>query len=384
MNKENISAIILAAGMSTRMGAFKPLLPIGHTTAIENIIRVFRLAGVGDISVITGFRARDVASALKHHNVRLVLNESYADGMLSSIKTGIRHLRPDCEAFFILPTDIPLVRLSTVNALSTAFCSENILYPTFQDRRGHPPLISTHFSRDILNFRGEGGLQTFLAHHESFALDVTVADPGILLDMDTKPDYRKILARYRQYRIPTPEECLALLSETFGVDENVIDHGKMVAEVALVLGKAIQESKTDLNLDLLVAAGLLHDLARNQRDHARVAMQMLNNLDYPAVAEIVGVHMDIRLEDGKAITEKEIVFLADKLVNGTRIVGLKSRFDRVIKRYGSEPDVLASIKDRLGSALKIQHRVEQLAGRPLEAIVGPKLFPEQSCLGFRP
>jgi CTP:molybdopterin cytidylyltransferase MocA len=371
MNKKNISAIILAAGMSTRMGAFKPLMPIGNTTAIENIIRVFRLAGIGDISIVTGFRAKDVSSALKHRDVRLVLNESYADGMLSSIKTGIKNLQSGCKAFFILPTDIPLVRLATVNDLSAACRPGHIYYPTFHERRGHPPLISIYFSRNILNFSGKGGLQAFLARNKYSAVDVAVADPGILLDMDTKPDYRRILARYRQYQIPTPDECLVLLNEAFDAGEEVIDHGKIVAKVALALGKAIQQSKTDLNLDLLVAAGLLHDLARNQRDHARVAMQILNNLDYPAVAEIVGVHMDIRFEDEKAISEKEVVFLADKLVSGTRIVDLKARFDTAIKRYGSEPDVLANIKGRMGSALKIKHRVEQLAGRSLEAIVGP-------------
>ncbi len=374
MNKENISAIIPAAGMSSRMGAFKPLMPIGNTTAIENIIRVFRLAGIGNISVITGFRAQDVSSALKHQDVRLVLNEFYANGMLSSIKTGIINLQPGSEAFFILPTDIPLVRLATVNALIEAWRPEHIFYPTFQERRGHPPLISTCFSRDILNFNGKGGLQAFLSRNESCAVDVAVADPGILLDMDTKPDYRRILAWYRQSQIPTPEECLVLLSETFDAGEAVIDHGQMVARVALALGKAIQRSKIDLNLELLVAAGLLHDLARNQRDHARVAMRILNKLDYPAVAEIVGVHMDLLLEDKKAISEKEIVFLADKLVNGTRIVDLKSRFDTAIKRYGSQPDVLATIRDRMGSALKIKQRIEQLADRSIETIVGPTVF----------
>jgi hypothetical protein len=84
--------------------------------------------------------------------------------------------------------------------------------------------------------------------------------------------------------------------------------------------------------------------------------------------------MDIPLEDKKAISEKEIVFLADKLVNGTRIVDLKSRFDMVIKRYGSEPDVLTKIKDRMGSALKIKQRIEQLADRSIETIVGPTVL----------
>jgi CTP:molybdopterin cytidylyltransferase MocA len=371
MNREKISAIILAAGMSTRMGAFKPLMPIGNTTAVENIIRMFRLSGIGDISIVTGFRAEDVSSALKHQEVRLLLNESYADGMLSSIKTGIKNLHPGCEAFFILPTDIPLVRFTTVNALSAACRPGNILYPTFQGRRGHPPLISKCFSRSILNFNGDGGLQAFLSRRTSSAVDVPVADPGILLDMDTKPDYRRILARYRQYQIPTPHECLMLLNETYDAGEKIIDHGKTVAKVALALGKAIQQSKIDLNLDLLVAAGLLHDLARNQRDHARVAMQILDNLDYPAVAEIVGAHMDIQVEEQTAISEKEVVFLADKLVSGTRIVDLKARFDTAIKRYGSEADALPTIKRRMDSALKIKQRVEQLAGRSLEAIVGP-------------
>jgi molybdenum cofactor cytidylyltransferase len=369
MKKLNITAIVLAAGLSSRMGGFKPLMSLGDTTIIEHIVRMFRTAGILDIRVVIGFRASDVSSVLKPLNVRPVLNESYSEGMFSSIKVGIESLESDCEAFFVLPTDIPLVRPETVNALLGGYRPRHILYPVFKKRRGHPPLISTIFTRKILNFSGQEGLQSVLKQNESSAVNVAVADEGVLLDMDTQQEYRRILARFRQCHIPTPEECMALMNETFRAEKEITDHGQVVAKMAMTLGKASKIAGADLDLDLIFAAGLLHDIARKQADHARIAEQILSKLGYSAVADIVGSHMDITIEDRKAINEKEVVFLADKLVRGSRIVDLESRFKTKMKQYASDPDVLSIIRGRLESALKIKHRLEHLTGKSLESMI---------------
>ena len=160
MKKANLTAIILAAGMSSRMGGFKPLMTLGDTTVIEHAVRMFRAAGIEDIHVVLGFRAPDVSVALKPLDVLTVLNASYSEGMFSSIKVGIENLESDCEAFFILPADIPLVRPATVSALLADYKPNHILYPVFRKRRGHPPLISTAFTWEILNYSGQGGLRS--------------------------------------------------------------------------------------------------------------------------------------------------------------------------------------------------------------------------------
>jgi CTP:molybdopterin cytidylyltransferase MocA len=376
MKKPNITAIVLAAGISSRMGVFKPLMPLGDTTIIEHITRMFRTAGIGDIRVVIGFRTPDVTSVLKPLNVRPVFNKYYSNGMFSSVKAGIDSLESNIEAFFIHPADIPLVRPDTVSTLLEAYRPRRILYPVFQNRRGHPPIISTIFTRKILNFNEQGGLRSFLEQNESSAADVAVADEGILLDMDTQHDYRRILAKYQRYDIPTPDECMQLMSETFQAEKKIIAHCQVVAKVALTLGKAIKQAGGDLALDLIVAAGLLHDLARKQPDHPRIAKRILSKLGYLAVADIVGAHMDIAIEDGSPISEKEIVFLADKLVEESRIVALEPRFNTKMKQYASDPDVLSIIKGRLDNALKIKHRLERLTGKSLESITRGSI-PEQ-------
>ena len=369
MKKVNVTAVVLAAGVSSRMGELKPLMTLGGTTIIEHVIRMFRAAGVEEIRVVIGFRAAEISAVLKPLNVHAVLNESYSEGMFSSIKVGLRSLKPNCDAFFILPTDVPLVRPGTASALLANFRPRHILYPVFRKRRGHPPLISTVFMRDILDYRGQGGLRSLLEQNESSAIDVNVADEGILFDMDTKQDYRHILLKYQKKQIPTREECMALMKEIFLVEKEVIDHCQAVAEVAVALGKALKKVGNDLDLDLIAAAGLLHDLARKQSDHARRAERILCQLGYPDVAGIVGAHMDISLGDRKSISEREVVFLADKLVQGSRMVDLELRFKTKMKQYASDPDIFSMINDRLQSALMVKHQLEQLTGKSIKAMI---------------
>jgi CTP:molybdopterin cytidylyltransferase MocA len=369
MKKTNITAIILAAGMSSRMGGVKPLMTVGGTTIIEHTVRMFRAAGIEDIQVVLGFRAPEVSVVLKPLNVITVVNASYSEGMFSSIKAGIESMVSDCEAFFILPADIPFVRPATVSALLANYKPNHILYPVFRKRRGHPPLISTIFTREILTYSGQGGLRLLLEQFESSAINVEVTDDGILLDMDTQQDYLRILVKYQQAPIPSREECLVLMTDEFLVEKEIIAHCQAVAKVALNLGKALKSAGIELDLDLIAAAGLLHDLARKQSDHARRAEQILRNFGYPGVADIVGAHMDIVLEERKTISEKEVVFLADKLVQGNRTVDLHSRFKDKLRRYASDPDIFSIISGRLQSALKIKHQLEHLTGKSIESMI---------------
>jgi CTP:molybdopterin cytidylyltransferase MocA len=344
-------------------------MALGDTTIIEHAVRMFRAAGIEDIRVVLGFWAPEVSAVLKPLDVLTVLNDSYSEGMFSSIKAGIESIGSDCEAFFILPADIPLIRPATISALLANYKPNHILYPVCRKRRGHPPLISTTFTREILNYNGQDGLRSLLKQFEPSAINVEVADDGILLDMDTQQDYLRILVKYQQNPIPSREECLVLMTDKFLVEKEIIAHCQAVAKVAVILGKALKNAGIELDLDLIAAAGLLHDLARKQSDHARRAEQILRNLGYPAVADIVGVHMDIALEERKTISEKEVVFLADKLVQGNRIVDLQSRFKTKLRRYASEPDIFSIISGRLQSALKIKYRLEHLTGKSIESMI---------------
>jgi len=198
VSPEKVSAIILAAGESKRMQAFKPLLTLGRMTVVERAIHLFKSAGIDDVLVVIGHRAHELAALLAEWGVKHVVNEFHREGMFSSVVCGIGHLQPDHDAFYVLPVDIPLVRKETVLDLLGAYrtSGKSIIHPTFHGKRGHPPLIAYRLAPGILHWSGEGGLRAFLRLHEPHSLDVDVADEGVLLDLDTDADYRELLDRF--------------------------------------------------------------------------------------------------------------------------------------------------------------------------------------------
>jgi molybdenum cofactor cytidylyltransferase len=189
------SALILCAGRSSRMGAFKPLLPLGEETLLERVIRLFREAGIADVTAVLGHRAECAMPVLERHGVRPALNDRYDEGMFSSVKAGVATLDRSCRAFFLLPADIPLVRPETLKALMDAFRegTADICRPCFRGRHGHPPLISSALIPAIAEFDGTGGLRALLARYCGRTADISVEDPGILLDLDGHDDYERAL-----------------------------------------------------------------------------------------------------------------------------------------------------------------------------------------------
>ena len=110
--------------------------------------------------------------------------------------------------------------------------------------------------------------------------------------------------------IPSSEECEAILTERLSVSKEVVAHSKKVAQVALYLTNALNEAGCDLNAHLVVAACLLHDLAKGSRNHASVAERLLRGMNFNTVAGIVGAHMSVEvLEKDQSISEREVVWL---------------------------------------------------------------------------
>ena len=137
--------------------------------------------------------------------------------------------------------------------------------------------------------------------------------------------------------IPSPETCLNLLKE-YGTYPNIIAHCEQVTRVALFLAKALSRQKLNLNIPLLIAGALLHDIAKAYSiehpgvNHAEKGAEWLIELGYPEVAEIVKCHVDLPGE--LIIDEKAIVNYADKRVKHDTIVSLEDRFKDLLTRYG--------------------------------------------------
>ncbi|CAO0823989.1 molybdenum cofactor cytidylyltransferase [Desulfarculales bacterium] len=191
-----ITAIILAAGLSSRMGRLKPLLDLGGATVLERVVGVFQQAGVVDIRVVLGHRVDQLLPLLPGLGAREVFNPLYQEGMFSSVQAGLASLEQPAEAVFMHPVDIALVSPATVAALLQAWNPgrQGIIYPCHQGRRGHPPLIAGSLISEILAWPGQDGLKALLRRHEDKAVLLEVADPYILRDMDEPGDYQEMAA----------------------------------------------------------------------------------------------------------------------------------------------------------------------------------------------
>jgi molybdenum cofactor cytidylyltransferase len=195
MDKE-ISAIILSAGFSTRMGRFKPLLPLGDETVIERVIGLFKEAGVGDVRVVVGHRMETLISVIERKNASVVINHHFAAGMFSSVQAGVNSLPRDSEAFFIHPVDMPMVSPLTITKMIDRYDAHAgpIIHPCYRGRRGHPPLIPNRFSRAIIRANSSGRLSDVLADFTDNSMELEVEDPNILVDMNQPGDYAAMVS----------------------------------------------------------------------------------------------------------------------------------------------------------------------------------------------
>ncbi len=362
--------MILAAGYSSRMGRFKPLLSIGLCTAVEAVVRMFVSADIPDVSVVLGHRADELRPVVEAAGARCVINPNFDQGMFSSVRTGVAALPEDTEACFITPADIPLVRVSTVRRLARCFTvtQKEIIYPVFQKRRGHPTLISRSILAEALEISLNARLSTLLAAHEEQSCNLFVPDEGIHMDMDTPEELARIRGFAMHREIPSPEECEAILT-AFQPDERVARHSRVVAQVAHRLAVALAERGVSMEPLLVRAAGLLHDVAKGKPEHAEAGGQLLRDLEFATVAELVEVHTDYSYTAPK-LDEAAIVYLADKLVSGDQVVGLEQRFQRSFERFQSNPAALASALRRRTTAEAIVHEIESRLGVDLQQAIG--------------
>ena len=194
-------AVILAAGASSRMGSFKPLLELGGRTVIERLIAAFRAGGVADPCVVVGTPPPAFTALLNRLGTNQVRNPHPSDGMYSSVRVGVAALPGRVDAFFVHPADSALLCPATLRILQGAFTPDTaVVHPTFNGRRGHPPLLAAHLRDAILRFDGSDGLRGFLRTSEDRAREVDCGDPAIHLDMDTPDDYREARAMLERMR----------------------------------------------------------------------------------------------------------------------------------------------------------------------------------------
>ncbi len=358
---ETVSAIIPVAGLSSRMEAFKPMLPLGSQTVLEGSITTFIRSGIKNIIVVTGHRAKELEPVIRKHKAIPVMNPDYRSGMFSSILTGIKYLNKSCNGFFVLPGDIPTIRPFTIRQVLASFTKNDkkIIYPVFKGQPGHPPLISASCIDGIQHFRSGGGLRVCLEQFNKDSLNIAVCDRGIHMDADTPGDYDSILDRHQTIEIPNPEECIFLMDTIRKVPEPVIAHCIMVAAIGVGIAKTLPNG-SDIDPKKIEAAALLHDIARQEKSHADQGGELLASMGFGRIAEIVRRHMDLTPCLEAPLTDAEIVFFADKLTMGNRLeTDFKKRFMEKSAIFKTNASALRAIQRRLEATTIILEKIKK-------------------------
>jgi molybdenum cofactor cytidylyltransferase len=380
-----LSALIPAAGMSTRFEQHKPLLKLGSHTLIEKVILLFRQSGIEDIIVVTGHNNEMIEPLIRQAGAKAVFNQNFKTGMLSSIQTGVRALSPRSAGFFLLPADIPLVRPATIHALMSSFddisddliTSGKIIIPQFDGEAGHPPLIPARLISEILSLGADSNLGDLISRQKQKKI-VQVQDRAILMDADTQPDYERLQEKYNKIDIPDRQECLSIINANLEGEEAIKAHLQLVAETSVRLAEAVEAAQAkqrqvqnvaiDLDINLIMAGALLHDIKRKEKNHAGAGAQLLLSLGFPKVADILARHMDIDTPLPAYLTEVQIVYFADKLCNSA---SLELDYGRRFKeKMEKTPEGRGKILRRYENTRHIQARIEAASGRSVQSILG--------------
>ena len=185
-----VHALVLAAGLSTRMGRFKQLLPFGDVTVVESVVRAVFDGGVDALTVILWHRADDVAHVLRSTGVETVYNAKFRDGMFSSILCGLSSVSNDCGVMVVLG-DQPQIKSGVVRQVADAFRkgAAGIVVPVANGKRGHPVVIDSERYRDEIMTLSK----PVVRGHPEDTLELALTDERILRDLDTPEDYAREL-----------------------------------------------------------------------------------------------------------------------------------------------------------------------------------------------
>ena len=189
----DVAAIVLAAGRSQRMGAFKPLLPFATCTVVESCINNLRTAGIENIVAVVGHRGEEVRAQLKDLNLRFAVNPDPDSEMSASIARGVELVSDSDKALLIALVDHPAVPPDIVTRLINEWHrGAKLVQPEYLGRGGHPVLIDLVYRNELLALDPQKGLRALFAAHRKEVRRVHVNSPYVARGMDTWEDYRRL------------------------------------------------------------------------------------------------------------------------------------------------------------------------------------------------
>ena len=192
-----LGAVVVAAGLSRRMGREKILLPFGDGTILERVLQTLAAASIDERVVVVRPDLPQSAEIARRLGARVVVNANPQEEMLLSIRLGIAELSPGVDAFFLWPADHPAVAGETLAELARAAGRPRVVLPIHAGRRGHPALVGADLIADIGAIPAGQGLRHLWRARPEVLFEVPVDDGGVLMDLDTPEDYEKWTGRPR-------------------------------------------------------------------------------------------------------------------------------------------------------------------------------------------
>lgn len=225
-------AVVVAAGMSSRMGEFKPMLNIGSISVAQRVISTLQQAGVRRIVIVTGYQAEHLERHLSNMGVVFLRNENYeTTEMFDSAKIGLAYLKDKCDKILFTPVDIPLFTAATVGRLLDS--EAELAAPEHEGRMGHPILLRAKHVEAILGDCGEGGLKGAIGRLGVPMTPVPVKDFGTLRDADTPEEFEELLKLHNE-QLMRPVVSLKLAREITFLDEKLVMLLQLVEETGSV------------------------------------------------------------------------------------------------------------------------------------------------------
>lgn len=200
MRDINIEALVLAAGLSSRMKTNKMLLRIGDKTVLQRTLDNILRSGVSGVTVVIGHMKDQITESIAGYEVTLVNNPRYAEGMGTSLSSGVRSIieYKMCNAIMFFNGDMPFIKPAMINLIIDKYKESRapVIFPIHEGKRGHPVLVDHSIFPDLLRLSGDIGAREVLQKYEKQAVFLNTNDPGIYQDIDDPDEYRQSLERY--------------------------------------------------------------------------------------------------------------------------------------------------------------------------------------------
>jgi molybdenum cofactor cytidylyltransferase len=199
-----LTALVPAAGMSTRLGRNKLLLSFNGKPLVAHAVDTLLASAVGEIIVVLGHQADQVKAAIGEKGVRFVENRDYADGLSTSVRAGFAAITARTTAVMIYLADQPLLEPSEVNFLIHAFAgaagNKSIVVPFFRGQRGNPVIVSASYQSSVLAIAGDTGCRRVIKQNPDQVLTVEMETDHVVRDIDTMEQYERLVAEEIEFR----------------------------------------------------------------------------------------------------------------------------------------------------------------------------------------